>query len=121
MYPGVQERALSGTRHSLRVCGTPGYIDPACWRGGGYSQQSDIYSFGIVLLDLVTGVCGSDADHFEAVQEDIIVFHESWDTADAVPARESFLETAKGCIHIVARRRPLSHNVYAALADLSPA
>ncbi|GKV16523.1 hypothetical protein SLEP1_g27154 [Rubroshorea leprosula] len=39
---------------STRPAGTPGYIDPESWNIGRISKRSDVYSFGIILLELVT-------------------------------------------------------------------
>ena len=38
-----------------KICGTPGYIPPEMYEGRGGDQQSDIYSFGIVLWQMVNG------------------------------------------------------------------
>ena len=35
--------------------GTPGYIDPKYSRDGNYTAQSEVFSFGMVLLELITG------------------------------------------------------------------
>jgi eukaryotic-like serine/threonine-protein kinase len=37
------------------VCGTPGYIAPEVLAGFGANQQSDIYSFGVIMHQLATG------------------------------------------------------------------
>ncbi|CAN7099532.1 unnamed protein product [Brassica rapa subsp. narinosa] len=36
------------------VAGTPGYLDPECYRTGRLTELSDVYSFGIVLLEIIT-------------------------------------------------------------------
>jgi len=36
-------------------CGTIGYIAPEVLQGGGYCYPADIWSFGILLLVLLTG------------------------------------------------------------------
>jgi tetratricopeptide (TPR) repeat protein len=38
-----------------QVCGTPGYIAPEVFRGEGADVRSDIYSFGLVLWQMVAG------------------------------------------------------------------
>ncbi|KAG9143018.1 hypothetical protein Leryth_006287 [Lithospermum erythrorhizon] len=37
-----------------RVAGTKGYLDPAYEHSGRLTQRSDVYSFGIVLLEIIT-------------------------------------------------------------------
>ncbi|XP_078428634.1 putative LRR receptor-like serine/threonine-protein kinase At1g05700 [Wolffia australiana] len=45
-----------GNSHiSTCIAGTPGYIDPACFMTNRMNETSDIYSFGIVLLEIITG------------------------------------------------------------------
>ena len=45
-------------------CGTPGYMPPEVYRGGGADIRSDIYSFGLVLWQMATG---SSSTPFSAV------------------------------------------------------
>ncbi|XP_054820033.1 putative leucine-rich repeat receptor-like serine/threonine-protein kinase At2g19230 isoform X2 [Prosopis cineraria] len=40
---------------STQPAGTPGYIDPEFQRCGQLNKESDIYSFGMILLQLITG------------------------------------------------------------------
>lgn len=43
------------THVSTRVMGTHGYCAPDYARSGRLTAKSDIYSFGVVLLELITG------------------------------------------------------------------
>ena len=43
------------TQNNHRICGTPGYIAPEVYEGKAGDICSDIYAFGIVLWQMVTG------------------------------------------------------------------
>ncbi|XP_028763319.1 receptor-like protein kinase At3g21340 [Neltuma alba] len=43
------------THLSTQPAGTPGYIDPEFQMSGNVNKESDIYSFGMILLQLITG------------------------------------------------------------------
>ncbi|KAL5991412.1 hypothetical protein ACLOJK_012321 [Asimina triloba] len=40
---------------TAEIKGTRGYVDPECFAVGHVSEASDVYSFGIVLLELISG------------------------------------------------------------------
>ncbi|CAN6334924.1 unnamed protein product, partial [Urochloa humidicola] len=42
--------------HTTDLTGTPGYIDPECTVTGRFSTESDIYSFGVLLLEVACGL-----------------------------------------------------------------
>ncbi|GAA0183152.1 hypothetical protein LIER_30619 [Lithospermum erythrorhizon] len=51
-FPNDEDGTHVGT---TVVAGTPGYLDPEYYETSRLTEKSDIYSFGIVLLEIVTG------------------------------------------------------------------
>ncbi|RZC53737.1 hypothetical protein C5167_012601 [Papaver somniferum] len=49
-----------GTHISTRVAGTIGYMAPEYAMRGRLTAKADIYSFGVVILELISGKCCSD-------------------------------------------------------------
>ncbi|XP_051144939.1 probable receptor-like protein kinase At1g33260 [Andrographis paniculata] len=46
----------NSSRGAMMVVGSPGYTDPLYLKTGLASKKNDIYSFGVVILELVTGL-----------------------------------------------------------------
>ncbi|CAN6329798.1 unnamed protein product [Urochloa humidicola] len=70
-------RLIDHTRGSYTTvpAGTLGYMDPNCRGRGGATIQSDIYSFGVILLEIA---CGRSP----AVVVDEAVIHLAWHVSD---------------------------------------
>ncbi|PRQ50918.1 putative protein kinase RLK-Pelle-PERK-1 family [Rosa chinensis] len=61
---GLAKFALDTDTHvSTRVMGTFGYLDPEYAASGKLSDKSDVFSFGVVLLELITGRQPIDKTH----------------------------------------------------------
>lgn len=54
---GLSKPLISGQEPSVskRVRGTHGYVDPVYLRNGQPCDKNDVYSYGVVLLELITG------------------------------------------------------------------
>ncbi|XP_057977166.1 putative leucine-rich repeat receptor-like protein kinase At2g19210 [Malania oleifera] len=48
---------------STRVIGTPGYLDPEYYVSNRLNEKSDVFSFGVVLLEIITGRTALGRDH----------------------------------------------------------
>ncbi|XP_052300417.1 putative leucine-rich repeat receptor-like protein kinase At2g19210 [Citrus sinensis] len=44
----------SGTHVTTTIAGTPGYFDPAYYISNRLTEKSDVYNFGVVLLEIIT-------------------------------------------------------------------
>ncbi|KAI9128757.1 hypothetical protein K1719_000240 [Acacia pycnantha] len=58
------------TNSESEVMGTTGYLDPEYYKSRKLNEKSDIYSFGIVILELITGqpavIKGEELEHITA-------------------------------------------------------
>ncbi|CAB4280365.1 unnamed protein product [Prunus armeniaca] len=52
----VRPPSSSMKSHVLTMMGSPGYTDPHYLRTGIASKKNDVYSFGVLVLELVTGM-----------------------------------------------------------------
>ncbi|XP_031265641.1 receptor-like protein kinase At3g21340 [Pistacia vera] len=52
---GLSRVVTESGPNSTNPAGTPGYMDPTLWNSGILSRKADIYSFGIILFELITG------------------------------------------------------------------
>lgn len=136
---GVAKSFADGLPHlTMRVFGTPGYIDPEYVNTGYVSSASDVYSFGIVVLVMLTGMAAvTERGHLLSVIED---------TGEAMPlsaggikellrqmkapattpdsnekALEQLWELAHACTHMRRKKRPSIANALEILTNLERA
>ncbi|PWA60205.1 protein kinase-like domain-containing protein [Artemisia annua] len=94
------------------VAGTPAYIDPKYFRTGELTKQSDIYSFGVVLWDVLCGrlailpTIGDDQEyllhsarrHFEKNELNLIIdpqLREEFEKSSSNPGNKNFEDSIK--------------------------
>ncbi|XP_071739333.1 receptor-like protein kinase HERK 1 [Rutidosis leptorrhynchoides] len=125
---------LSGFEYSLKqsinqndeviLCeaiGARGYIDPAIEKRGGVNQKSDIYSFGIVLFEILCGrkaftdnepLLGQLAKfHYENETLEEIMHPGLWEQIKESKSFKCFAETAYSCLHKDPTQRPDANQV----------
>ncbi|KAG2596166.1 hypothetical protein PVAP13_5KG144900 [Panicum virgatum] len=121
---GLARLALDACTHvTTRVMGTFGYLAPEYASSGKLTERSDVFSFGVVLLELITGRKPVDASKplgdeslVEWARPLLTQALESGDVGELVDTRLSknynevemfrMIEAAAACIRHSASRRP---------------
>lgn len=89
-----------------RIVGTFGYMSPEYALGGVISEKSDIYSFGVLLLEIISGKKATRFVHNDQKHSLIAYAWESWCETKGVSIIDEALcgsyslEEAMRCIHI---------------------
>lgn len=119
-------RALDNEKTSYAeaegVLGTMGYIAPECFHTGKATQQSDIYAFGAVLLEVVCGQRpGARVGEYQCLADWVWSLHRDGQLLDAVDSKigvEYVADEAKrvlllglACSHPIAGERPKTKDV----------
>ncbi|XP_047319684.1 probable L-type lectin-domain containing receptor kinase S.5 [Impatiens glandulifera] len=119
-------RALDGEKTSYAEAegflGTMGYIAPECFHTGKATQQSDVYAFGAVLLEVVCGVRpGSKIGGYNLLVDWVWSLHREGRLLEAVDKSikddyvveeaERILLLGLACSHPTASERPKTHTI----------
>ncbi|KAM3300525.1 hypothetical protein ACQJBY_041507 [Aegilops geniculata] len=89
-----------------RVIGTYGYMAPEYMMRGNYSVKSDAFSFGVLVLEIVTGNKNSDCYNSQQSQDLLTTVWEHWTAGTVLEMldpcmNKSFSESdALRCIHV---------------------
>uniref|UniRef100_A0ACD5Y3M6 Uncharacterized protein n=1 Tax=Avena sativa TaxID=4498 RepID=A0ACD5Y3M6_AVESA len=105
------------THISTRVAGTTGYLAPEYAWHGQLTKKADIYSFGVLVVEIVSGLSGSRS----LMAEDKLLVEKAWELYEAgtleemvdpavgsYPQEEAirYLKVALFCTQATASRRP---------------
>jgi len=99
----------------LPQVGSPYWMSPECLRGEYYDHQADIFSFGIVMCELIAR-CDADPDVLPRTQNfgvDYLLFSEMCPTCPP-----EFLKLAFTCVSIEPSTRPKSNELVSQLKRL---
>lgn len=129
-------RALDNEKTSYAeaegVLGTMGYIAPECFHMGKATQQSDVYAFGAVVLELVCGRRpGARIGGFQLLVDWVWYLHRDGRLLEAVdprlgedfvaPEAERLLLLGLACSHPTAAERPKTQAIVQIISGTVPA
>ncbi|CAI5955042.1 unnamed protein product, partial [Closterium sp. NIES-65] len=113
---GLLKRLTHGDADATRVAGTPGYVDPDYNRTNVITAKSDVFSFGVVLLELLSGKSPQAMKLVETYE-----LEELRDSKMPAASEEAIVELADlalDCIKSPGTRRPTMKDVAYRLSAL---
>ncbi|KAL2557713.1 Serine/threonine-protein kinase BRI1-like 2 [Forsythia ovata] len=124
------------------LAGTPGYVPPEYYQSFRCTSRGDVYSFGVILLELLTGKRPTDKEDFgdtnlvgwvkmkvregkamEVIDQELLSVTKGSDEAEAEQVKEMvrYLEITLQCVDDFPSKRPTMLQVVAMLRELIPA
>ncbi|CAI5930198.1 unnamed protein product [Closterium sp. NIES-64] len=114
---GLLKRLTHGDADATRVAGTPGYVDPDYNRTNVITVKSDVFSFGIVLLQLLSGK-SPHVDPKTHIRKWVDELRDSKMPAASEEAIVDIADLALDCIKSPGTRRPTMKDVAYRLSAL---
>lgn len=123
------------------LAGTPGYVPPEYYQSFRCTAKGDVYSFGVILLELVTGKRPTDKEDFgdtnlvgwvkskvregkgmEVIDGHLLCVSKGTDEDEAEQVKEMvrYLEITLQCVDDFPSKRPNMLQVVAMLRELAP-
>ncbi|KAK2988626.1 hypothetical protein RJ640_001495 [Escallonia rubra] len=112
------------THLTTRVSGTFGYLDPEYFQSSQFTDKNDVYSFRIVLVELLTGQkpileAGSNdgrslATHFKLAMKECNCFNIFYARVVKEGGKDEIMRVAnlaKRCLNLSGRKRPTMKQV----------
>ncbi|XP_030491512.2 G-type lectin S-receptor-like serine/threonine-protein kinase At1g61480 isoform X1 [Cannabis sativa] len=102
-------RIFEGTMdlvNTRRIVGTLGYMSPEYAMGGIYSEKSDVFSYGMLLLEIISGKKNSNFHYYEKELSLVDYAWQLWNESRGLEVVDDALadsysaEEAVRCIHI---------------------
>ncbi|KAG8366696.1 hypothetical protein BUALT_Bualt17G0106300 [Buddleja alternifolia] len=116
--------AIDQTHLTTRVLGTFGYLDPEYFRSSQFTDKSDVDSFGVVMIELLTGEKAVTSMRAETGRNLAMHFLDSmeennlFDILDSKVLKEgrreeieAIAELARRCLHLNGKKRPTMREV----------
>ncbi|KAL0846180.1 LOW QUALITY PROTEIN: hypothetical protein Bca101_019426 [Brassica carinata] len=110
------------------VIGTPGYLDPEYHQSNQYTEKSDVYSYGIVLAELITGEKPIFFNRSPENRTLVAYFNRAMNEKRLLEIIDAWIldeskvgqivaaaHIAKNCLNLMRRERPVMRQVLAEL------